>query len=321
MSAQLSFAKRFIKTAKRARRSFYPVATRLLSHWVLMLPERLAKAMGNWVGDAAFFILAKHRRSALEHLSMALGERWDKASLSYTARMCFRNLALTAIECVRLERMGKEKILNMIEIVGWEYVEEARSRGRGGIFVTGHLGNWELSAVYVALRGLPMNVIARRIYIEGLDSQLVELRRRLGVRTIYRDQSMRVMLRCLHRNEFLGILPDQDVRKVGGIFVPFFGRPALTPVGPALLAIASGAPILVARDVRREAGHLITVDPPVYADPKAPKEEEVRRLVTLYTRRLEEFIREFPEQWVWIHKRWKTQPPPTASAAQGQIHA
>jgi KDO2-lipid IV(A) lauroyltransferase len=136
------------------------------------------------------------------------------------------------------------------------------------------------------------------------------MRERMGMKILYRDDSMRSMIRCLQANEFLGILPDQDVRRIGGIFVDFFGRPAYTPVGPALLALATGAPLLVARDVRDGGRHRVMTDPPVYADRKAPREEEVKRLVTHYTKRLEAFIREYPSQWVWMHRRWRTQPPP-----------
>lgn len=252
--------------------------------------------------------MLNQRKLALAHLRRAMGNVLDEGSMRRTARECFRNLAITAMECLSFREMCHTSILEMVEVRGWEHVEEAYRKGRGGIFVTAHLGNWELSAIYVALRGFPMNVVARRIYLEELDRELVSLRARLGVRTIYTDQSMRVMLRCLQRNEFLGILPDQDVRRIGGVFVEFFGRPAYTPVGPALLAIATGAPILLARNVRKDKGYLITVDPPVFARKDAVREEEVKRLVTFYTRRLEEFIRENPHQWVWMHRRWRTTP-------------
>jgi KDO2-lipid IV(A) lauroyltransferase len=199
--------------------------------------------------------------------------------------------------------------MERVQIEGWEHVEAAHRAGLGGIFVTGHLGNWELCAVYVAIRGIPMNVVARRIYLEPLNQRLVTIREGMGVRTLYRDESMRAMIRRLRENEFLGILPDQDVRRIGGIFVDFFGRPAHTPVGPALLCLASGSPLLLARDIREGSRHRITVDPPVWADRSAPREEEVRRLVNLYSQRLEQFVREHPEQWVWMHRRWRTRPP------------
>lgn len=291
------------------RRSLYPVGVELAKRWAVRLTDHGYERWAEWLGTLAFLALARQRRRTLEHLRLALGSELSRDRIREIARGTFQSLAMSGIECLRLEHVGAERILERIEIQGWEHVEDARKGGRGGIFVTGHLGNWELCAVYVALRGLPMNVVARRIYVEALDDQLVSMRSRMGVRTLYRDQSMRSMLRCLQRNEFLGILPDQDVRRIGGIFVEFFGRLAYTPVGPALLALASGAPLLLARDIRQGIRHRITVDPPVYADRDAPREAEVRRLVSLYTRRLEEFVREHPEQWVWMHRRWRTKPP------------
>jgi len=293
---------------KHLRRSLYPFGVKLAVFLALGIPQGAQRKWASVMGDLAYFFLPKQRKLALTHLRMAMGDLLDEESRRRIARECFRNLLMTALECFRLRKMGPDSILRTVEIRGWEHVEEAFRRGKGGIFVTAHLGNWELSAIYVAWRGFPMNVVARRIYLGELDRELVSFRARMGVRTIYRDQSMRVMLRCLQRNEFLGILPDQDVRRVGGIFVDFFGRQAYTPVGPALLAMASGAPLLLARNIRKDKGYLITVDPPLFARREADREEEVRRLVALYTRRLEEFIRESPEQWVWMHRRWRTTP-------------
>ena len=293
---------------KHLRRSLYPFGVKLAIFLASGIPQGSERKWASVMGDLAYLFLPKQRKLALTHLKMAMGELLDEESRRRIARECFRNLLMTGVECFRLRKMGPDPILRTVEIRGWEHVEDAHRRGKGGIFVTAHLGNWELSAIYVAWRGLPMNVVARRIYLGELDRELVSFRARMGVRTIYRDQSMRVMLRCLQRNEFLGILPDQDVRRVGGIFVEFFGRQAYTPVGPALLAMASGAPLLLARNIRKDKGHLITVDPPLFASPEADREEEVRRLVALYTKRLEEFIRESPEQWVWMHRRWRTSP-------------
>lgn len=296
------------KRLKLFRRSLYPLGVELAKISLAALGRRGYERSGRWLGLLAFQVLRKERNRAIRQLSLSLGKEYEHSTICKMALESFQSLALSGMECLRMQQMQKEEILGMVEIQGWEHVEEARARGKGGIFVTGHLGNWELCAVYVALKGFPMNVVARRIYVEELDRKLVSMREAMGVKTLYRDQSMRLMLRCLERNEFLGILPDQDVRRVGGIFVEFFGRPAYTPVGPALLALASGAPLMLARDIRIGRRHLITVDPPVYADRKAPRQEEIRRLVSLYTKRLEEFIREYPGQWVWMHRRWRTRP-------------
>ncbi|MGQ9655970.1 MAG: lysophospholipid acyltransferase family protein, partial [Thermodesulfobacteriota bacterium] len=287
----------------------YPLGLKMAEAWALILGDESYERWGKLLGSWAYGILVSQRQRAHRHVQLAYGYGPGAPEIRKIALESFQNLCLSALECLRFARVGPSDLLGRTTVKGWEHAEEAHRAGRGGIFVTGHMGNWELAAAVVAARGFPMNVVARRIYLDPLNKRLVGMRSRMGVRTIYRDSSMRPMIRCLRENQFLGILPDQDVRRVGGIHVEVVGRPALTPVGPALLALASEAPLLLARDVRLPHGrHMITIDPPVYAEEEAPREQEVRRLVALYTKRLEEFVREHPGQWVWMHRRWRTKP-------------
>ncbi len=296
------------RSLKKTRRAAYPAALKPLEAWSRTLSDETSEIWARRLGSLAYRLLPAARGRALTHLSYALGQSSSEEQIRRIALESFQNLILNFLECGRFASIEHKRLLEKIEVDGWEHVEAAHQAGRGGIFVTGHIGNWELSGAYVALRGYPMNAVARRIYLEPLNQRLTELRARMGVRTLYRDGTMRSMIRCLQNNQFLAILPDQDVKRVQGIFVDFFGRPAYTPVGPALLGLASGSPILIARGVRQGNRHLLTIDPPIFADRAAPREEEVKRLVTLYTNRLEAFIREYPSQWVWTHRRWRTQP-------------
>jgi Kdo2-lipid IVA lauroyltransferase/acyltransferase len=302
----LSFLRKRMKTF---RRSLYPFGLKPVEAWARTLSDEACEVWAKRLGRLIYGSLKKSRERALGHLHLALGRTLPSNQIQQIAQEVFQNLVLNFFECVRFSGMEDRQFFEKIEVEGWEHVEAVHRGGQGGIFITGHIGNWELCAAYIAKRGLPMNVVARRIYINALNERLAEMREKMGAKILYRDSSLRAMLRCLQNNEFLGILPDQDVRRIQGIFVDFFGRPAYTPVGPALLAIASGAPIIMARDIRKGNRHRVVGEPPIYADRKAPREEEVRRLVTLYTRRLEEYIREYPAQWVWMHRRWRTQPP------------
>jgi Kdo2-lipid IVA lauroyltransferase/acyltransferase len=301
----------FRKRWKRARRSLYPMGLHVVESWAARLSDSQCETWSRRLGGLGYLFLAPERKKASNHLRLAYGDSLTPSRMRRIVLGSFRSLAMSGLECLRFRHVGTETLLARTEVDGWEHVERAHEAGRGGIFVTGHIGNWELCAAYVAMRGLTMNVVARRIYVETLNEKLISMRAGMGVRTLYRDESMRAMIRRLQANEFLGILPDQDVRRIGGIFVEFFGRPAYTPVGPALLALASGSPILMARDIRNGIRHRLTVDPPIYADRTAPREQEVQRLVMLYTHRLEAFVREHPEQWVWMHRRWRTRPPAT----------
>jgi len=298
----LSFLSRPLK---RLRRSLYPLALKPVETWAKHLREENCEAWAKHLGSVAYWTLAAARKRAHHHLHHAFGSLLTPQEVRTIALESFQNLILNFLECAHFE---KGKLLERIEVEGWEHVEDAHRRGKGAILVGGHLGNWELAAVCFAIREYPIQVVARRIYIEALDRMLTEMRGRLGVKTLYRDGSMRSMIRCLQNNQLLAILPDQDVRRIQGIFVDFFGHPAYTPTGPALLAIGSGSPLIVVRNIRQKGRPLLTIDPPVYADRAVPREEEVRRLVTHYTKRLEEFIREHPTQWVWTHRRWRTRP-------------
>ncbi len=316
----MSFMGRLLK---RMRRTLYPLAIGPLEAFAKSLPEDHREFWAKHLGAMAYWTLAAARKRAHHHLQQAYGSSLTSQEVQAIARRCFQNLILNFLECAHFE---KGKLLAKMEVEGWEHVENALRGGKGAILVGGHLGNWEMAAVSFAMRGYPIQVVARRIYIEALDRKLTEMRGRLGVRTLYREGSMRSMIRCLQNNQLLAILPDQDVKRVQGIFVDFFGRPAYTPVGPALLAIGSGSPLIVVRNIRRNGSPLLTIDPPVYAHRGAPRDEEVRRLVTHYTRRLEDFIREYPTQWVWTHRRWRTRPetlqrPPEGPAGMGREEA
>jgi KDO2-lipid IV(A) lauroyltransferase len=188
-------------------------------------------------------------------------------------------------------------------------VEELRSQGRGVLLVTGHYGNWEIAAAAVAARGVPIAAIVRRQGNRLVDARLQELRRALGVETIYQGDAPSRVPRILRANGIVGIVADQDARR-SGIFVPFFGRPASTHRGPALFAMRLGAPVLacIARrlpgdDVRYEViGEKVDV---VRTD---DLDHDVRTLTAELAARLEKQVRQMPEQYFWFHRRWKTQP-------------
>ncbi len=291
------------------RRFIYPLALGPVEAWAKRLSDEACVTWANRLGDLAYRVQAPARRRAIANLHLAFGQSWSPQQIERVARKVFQNLVFNFLECVRFD--SPNEFFGKIEVQGWEHAEAAHRAGNGGIFVSGHIGNWELASAYGAKQGYTVSVVAKRIYLETLNQKLVEMRERMGVKTIYRDLSMRSMVRCLQKNEFLGIVPDQDVRRIGGIFVDFFGKPAYTPVGPALIALASGAPILMVRDIRMGHRHRITVDPPILANREAPRDQEVKRIVSLYTKRLEEIITEHPTQWVWTHRRWYTRPSAT----------
>ena len=176
------------------------------------------------------------------------------------------------------------------------------------IIITGHLGNWELIPAYFVSVGLHGGVVARRVYYEKYERLLSRLRLSKGFRVFYRDESPRAILKTLKNNEVVGILADQDVRKLDGVFVEFFGRPAYTPTAPVLIAMKTGAPLIPARIVREGRKHRIVVDEPIPLRRSGDREADLVHNTQAWSRVIERYIREHPDQWVWMHRRWRTRP-------------
>jgi KDO2-lipid IV(A) lauroyltransferase len=276
---------------------------------VQLIPLRAASWLGERLGLVAFTLARSQRRKALASLSVAYPEKSD-AERTDLARAFFRHLGRSVMEMVCIEQFDARRH----ELVEW--VPEARAamdaalaKGKGVVFVTGHVGNWELLARYVALENYPAYVIGKELS-DARSTKLVEGFRASGkLKVIWRGHqgAAKDMLRALKSNSILGILIDQDT-KVQSLWVPFFGRPAKTPRAAADLAIRTGAvPML---------GFCTRVGPLQYRItmqevplPTAEGEAGVIDLTARLTAGIEQQIREHPEQWVWIHQRWKSPPP------------
>jgi KDO2-lipid IV(A) lauroyltransferase len=281
---------------------------RSLERAVSLLPERAADRFGASIGRALHG-LGIRRDTVDENLRIAFPDQSDewRAKVRTAA---YEHLGREAAAMLRLSKLDAKAVVNRTVTEGWEELHEARSLGRGVILVTGHYGNWEIAAASVAARGVPIAAIVRRQGNRLVDERLQELRRNLGVETIYQGQAPTRVPRILRANGVVGIVGDQDARK-SGVFTPFFNRPASTHRGPALFALRLNAPVfsciarrLPGNDVRYEVrGRRVEVGRTGNLD------EDVRALLTELSRRLEEEVRRAPEQYFWFHRRWKTRPP------------
>jgi KDO2-lipid IV(A) lauroyltransferase len=281
---------------------------RSLERAVSLLPERAADRFGASIGRALHG-LGIRRDTVDENLRIAFPDQSDewRAEVRTAA---YEHLGREAAAMLRLSKLDAKAVVNRTVTEGWEELHEARSLGRGVILVTGHYGNWEIAAASVAARGVPIAAIVRRQGNRLVDERLQELRRNLGVETIYQGQAPTRVPRILRANGVVGIVGDQDARK-SGVFTPFFNRPASTHRGPALFALRLNAPVfsciarrLPGNDVRYEVrGRRVEVGRTGNLD------EDVRALLTELSRRLEEEVRRAPEQYFWFHRRWKTRPP------------
>lgn len=273
----------------------------------LFLPRRIGVRLGGSLGGLAFYILRRERYRALKHIELALGNEYEPDELVRIIKVSFRNLGKNLFEVLKLSRLTRAEVDRMVEISGEECLKEAIARGRGVIFITGHLGNWELLAVAVAMR-FPLSVVAAPIYDPQLEEVLVRLRKLHSIETVIRGQphSLRRLLTKLQKGGVVGMLMDQDTR-VDGIVVPFFGRGAYTPTGPAILALRTGAAAVIGHIYRQSDNrHKIIVQGPLHLITTGDREADIQANTARFTQVIEEFVRNYPEQWVWMHERWKT---------------
>jgi KDO2-lipid IV(A) lauroyltransferase len=268
-----------------------------------------AQAWGRALGRLGWALARRDRRRTLDHLAIAFPDA-DPGQRRRLARASFQHFGCMLAEALWVANRGPEEILSRVRFEGWAEIDRARAAGRPLLIVTGHCGNWELLAAALNVRGLGMAVVARELDDPGLNARLLGLRERFGTRTILRGTpgAARQLLRTLRAGGALGMLIDQDT-KVEGVWVDFFGRPAYTPVGAADMAIRLGATVLPTFIERQADGsHRAHVEPPLVipADPVAA--------TAAMTATIEAQIRRVPEQWVWLHRRWRRQPPSGSAA-------
>lgn len=296
---------------KRLKRGLRYVAIRLALAVVAGLPLEVAADFGRALGGLAFRLLGRQRRLALEGLQRAFPGLAETERVTL-ARTCFRHLGQSAFElaCVRqLERDAERHLEWPAE--DRAVLDAALAEGRGVLFVTGHVGNWELLARTVARTGAPCSTIAKETTDARTTAMLERFRGSAGIRTIWRgsDGAARAMLRVLRGGELLGLLIDQDTR-VQSVFVPFFGVPASTPRAAADLALRTGAAVVTGycHRVGEQTRYRVSMRRLQLPAPSGDREADALAWTAAMTADIERAIREAPEQWVWMHRRWKTRP-------------
>lgn len=284
---------------------------RAFSGIIYILPRNLALGLAKAAGALGFYVVTRQRKKTLEHLRTAYGNQKSEAEIRKIGREVFENLAMTGVEVLQFTKLTPAKIAEIVDFGNSRALyDDILKRGKGLISVTAHIGNWELLAGSFGMMGYKGGVLARRIYYEPYNQWIVGLRAALKVPTIYRDDASREILKTLMRNEIIGLLPDQDIDSLKGVFVPFFGRPAYTPVAPARLSMGSGAPIVPNFLIRVPGGKykVITgtvIDPASYTE---ARDEAAAKMTQEWMNQFEKVIREYPGQWAWMHPRWKTTP-------------
>lgn len=300
---------------KRARRYLRYLVLLVLMRVTSLLPLSLSAALGEWGGGLAFRLARRERTKALASLSRAFPQRSESERVEL-ARQCFRHLGRSVGEMVCVSQLDARRA----ELVDWPKEDRARmdsalAKGKGVVFVTGHVGNWEVLARHVALEGYPAAVIGKETSDPHTTALVEGFRNRGKLRVIWRGGkgAAKDMLRALRGNQILGLLIDQDT-KVQSVWVPFFGHLAKTPRAAADLALRTGAVPMLGFAIRVAPGHyrISMHDVPL---PEGDSEAAVTELTARLTAGIEQAIREHPEQWVWMHQRWKSPPPANEGGA------
>ncbi len=222
---------------------------------------------------------------------------------------CFQNLGESVVEFARLPAYFKKEKNQWIEIEGLENVQNAIKKGKGILFFTAHLGNWELLAVTMASLGFPVHVVARPLDNPYLNVWVNRKRSLTGNTVINKNNSIRTILSLLRKGESVGFLLDQNTRKEDGVFVSFFNRLACTTKGLALIALRYDVPVIPVFIFRQPGGtHRLRFDKGLPLIRTGRMQEDVLQNTQQFTDVIESAIRETPAQWLWVHQRWKTQP-------------
>jgi KDO2-lipid IV(A) lauroyltransferase len=279
------------------------LARRLPYSWILVL--------GVALGKFTFSILRIRRRVALENLAQAFPEK-SAAELKRVARRSYEHFGMMVMEYLRLPRLSESELRQRISFSMPQEqnpYEQALALGKGAICMTGHFGNWEYLGALVALR-YPMVYLYQEQNNPYVDALIRDIRTRMRMPTIPRGTALRGILKALRQKKFVAILADQDAGS-NGLFVNFLGRPASTGRGPAAFVLKTAAPIVFCVAVRQPGGRhrveaeLVTFD--FSQNGAALSEEEKLTVITAaWTKVLEKYIRQYPDHWFWMHRRWKT---------------
>lgn len=294
---------------KKIRRKIYYYAAFIASKIVLILPYKFSvNTLGTFFGKLGYYFAISASRKARKNLKRCFPEK-SKAEIVAICKQVFINQGKNFFELANFPKMDSAFIRSISTIENQHLIKESLEKGKGILFVSAHTGNWEITAAAVADFGVPVNVVAKKIYIEGLNNMLVKYRTSKNVNVILRDapDTARKLLRALKRGEIIAMLIDQDTQ-VPGVFVDFFGRKAYTPSGLATIALRTGADVLVGLDQRIDRfGHKTVVSGPITIEPSGDNKKDIVNLTQKATNILEEHIRKNPTEWVWFHERWKTQ--------------
>jgi KDO2-lipid IV(A) lauroyltransferase len=281
-------------------------AVRLAAALAARLPRGLVLGLGRALGRLLADLDRRHVEIARDNLRRAFPE-WDETRVRRTARDVYAHFGLVLLDILWLGQRTREQVMSLVDVENLHYLDVMREGG--GILVTAHLGNWELCGVTHGYVHRPVGVVARPLDNPALDRRLTVFRERSGNEVIYKQKALAHVLRALRDRREVAFLIDQNVQEKDGIFIRFFDRPAAATTVVAALAVKTGCPVIGGHMVLLPSGRYRHVyDPPIRWTPTGDRQADIAALTQEMADMIERWVREAPEQWLWMHRRWKTQP-------------
>jgi KDO2-lipid IV(A) lauroyltransferase len=274
---------------------------RLGCGFLMLLPLKFSYFLAGATGGLAFHLFGFRRRIVLENLRTALGAEMDEKEIRKIAARSYQQIAMTFLELVIAPKL-RGRIKNMLEPEQVILLQQLLARGKGLVAITGHLGNWELQgAGFVAALQLPITVVARRQSNPTVDRYITERRNELGMEVVDLKASMKPLLQAMKNHKPVGLVADQRAVR-NAVHVDFFDKTAATHPGPAQLVLKYGAPLVFMAAIRKGPGHFAIL----FREIPVRENDTVESLTRRHVKVLKEFIRQNPEQYFWLHQRWKT---------------
>ena len=277
------------------------------SFLVNLLPEGFALWVGRQLGEMGYYLDWEHRKVALQNLHVAFGQEKSEAEISSIAKRSFQNLGMMAIEFFRIPGMDTETFKRKVQIEGLDQALKILEKKRGALLLIGHLGNWELMGLMSKVIGNPIMVIAKPIKKNRQVGRLItEIREESGLEVIPPEKASRKVIKALSQNRVVGILIDQRAKRSEGVWADFFGRKAPTTPSLAVLAMKTKAPVMPVFMIRDGfQKHRLLIKEPLELFETGNIKKDVEANTQLFNHTLESMIRQHPDQWFWVHRRWE----------------
>lgn len=281
----------------------------LLKIWGLiinLLPEPFSLWMGRQLGRAGYYLDWEHRRVALQNLTIAFGREKSEDQIRKIAKKTFQNLGMMLIEFFRIPKLDEKKFKRKVVVEGLDEALKLLEMRKGGLLLIGHFGNWELMGFVSKVIGNPILAIAKPIKQRRVDQWITEIRKAAGLELIHPENASRKVIQALSQNRIVGILIDQRAKRSRGVWVDFFGKKAPTTPGLAVLALKTGAPVVPVFMIRNGLQrHRLLIQKPLQLIQTGDFKKDVETNTQLFNDTLELMVRQYPDQWFWIHRRWE----------------